>query len=66
MPLVNFTSSSSTKVSMVYVLAIVLFLGWIVGLIYSTVGPVIHLLPLLAMFIIAMGQSKRKKHRLLL
>ena len=45
----------------VYLLGILLFAGWIVGLLYGVTGGFIHALPVLALFIIAFGQSKRKK-----
>lgn len=44
-----------------YLLALVLFTCWVVGLMYYDVSAAIHSLPLLAMFMIAMAQSRRKK-----
>ena len=45
----------------IYLFAMLLFIGWIIGLMYYTVGAAIHILPVLALFIVAMGQSRRKK-----
>jgi len=45
----------------IYLLAAVLFAGWIIGLMYFEVGATIHLLPLLALFVVATAQSRRKK-----
>jgi hypothetical protein len=45
----------------IYLLAAMLFSGWVIGLMYYEVGAAIHILPVLALFVVATAQSRRKK-----
>ena len=45
----------------VYLLGMLLFGSWIVALLSGATGGYVHVLPVLSLFVIAFGQSKRKK-----